>query len=47
MMTVVPIYLALADVTLRHPRSRPVLIAVSAGWMGFLATLMATGQFVA
>ena len=47
MMTVVPIYLALADVTRRHPRSRPVLIAVSAGWMGFLATLMATGQFVA
>ena len=46
-MTVVPIYLALADVTRRHPRSRPVLIAVSAGWMGFLATLMATGQFVA
>lgn len=46
-MTVVPIYLALADVTRRNPRSRPVLIAVSAGWMGFLATLMATGQFVA
>jgi hypothetical protein len=46
-MTVVPIYLALADVTRRHPQSRTVLIAVSAGWMGFLATLMATGQFVA
>jgi len=46
-MTVVPIYLALADVTQRHPQSRTVLIAVSAAWMGFLATLMATGQFVA
>ncbi|MGD1052364.1 MAG: hypothetical protein ABR950_00905 [Candidatus Dormibacteria bacterium] len=46
-MSVVPIYLALADVTRGHPRSRSVLIAVSAGWMGFLATLMATGQFVA
>jgi len=46
-MTVVPIYLALADITRRHPRSRPVLIAVSAGWMGFLASVMATGQFVA
>ena len=46
-MTVVPIYLALADITRRHPATRPVLIAVSAGWMGFLATLVATGQFVA
>jgi hypothetical protein len=46
-MAVVPIYLALADVTRNHPRTRPVLIAVSAGWMGFLATLIATGQFVA
>jgi hypothetical protein len=46
-MTVVPIYLALADVTRRHPGARPVVIGVSAGWMGFLATLMATGQFVA
>jgi hypothetical protein len=46
-MTVVPIYLALADATRDHPRIRPWLIAVSAGWMGFLATLAATGQFVA
>ena len=46
-MTVVPIYLALADITRRHPATRPVLIAVSAGWMGFLAILVATGQFVA
>jgi hypothetical protein len=46
-MTVVPIYLVLADITRSHPRARPVLLAVSAGWMGFLATLLATGQFVA
>ncbi|MGP8160889.1 MAG: glycosyltransferase family 39 protein [Candidatus Dormibacteria bacterium] len=46
-MTVVPVYLVLADVTRSHPRARPVLLAVSAGWMGFLATLLATGQFVA
>ena len=46
-MTAVPIYLALADVTRRHPRARPALIAVSAGWMGFIASLAATGQFVA
>jgi hypothetical protein len=46
-MTVVPIYLVLADITRNHPRARPVLLAASAGWMGFLATLLATGQFVA
>jgi hypothetical protein len=46
-MTAVPIYLALADLTRRHPRARPVLIAASAGWMGFIASLAATGQFVA
>jgi len=46
-MTVVPIYLALADVTRRRPGIRPVLIAVSAAWMGMVATLAATGQFVA
>ena len=42
-MTVVPIYLALADVTHRRPGIRPVLIAVSAAWMGMVATLAATG----
>jgi hypothetical protein len=46
-MTVVPIYLALADITRDRPRARSVILAVSAGWMGFLATLLASGQFVA
>jgi hypothetical protein len=46
-MTAVPLYLAGADLTRRHPRARPVVVAVSAGWMGFLCTLAATGQFVA
>ena len=46
-MTVVPFYLVLADLTRRHPRARPVLLGVSAGWMGFIASLVATGQFVA
>ncbi|HXZ99862.1 MAG TPA: hypothetical protein VEK76_05880 [Candidatus Binatia bacterium] len=46
-MTAVPIYLLLADLTRRHPGSRPVIVVISAGWMGFIATLAATGQFVA
>lgn len=46
-MTAVPIYLLAADLTRGHPRARPVVIAASAGWMGFICTLVATGQFVA
>jgi len=46
-MTVIPIYLALADASRRRPGIRPVLIGVSAAWMGMVATLAATGQFVA
>ncbi len=47
MMTVAPFYLLLADLTRGRPRVRSVMLAASAGWMGFIAMLVATGQFVA
>jgi hypothetical protein len=46
-MTVVPLYLVAVDLTRRHPRVRPVVLAASAGWMGFVATVAATGHFMA
>jgi hypothetical protein len=47
MMTAAPIYVASAEMTRRHPAARPVWLAISAGWMGFVCALAATGQFVA
>ncbi len=47
MMTAAPIYLAFVEMTRRRPGVRPVWLAVSAGWMGLVCSLAATGQFVA
>jgi hypothetical protein len=47
MMTAAPVYLAFVEVTRRRPGVRPLWVGVSAGWMGFLCALAATGHFVA
>jgi hypothetical protein len=47
LMAMVPVYLAGALLTRGRPQLRTAVLVVSAGWMGFVATLFGLGVFVA
>jgi hypothetical protein len=44
-MTMVPIYIYLANITQRRPQLRLPILIVSCGWMAFVASMLGTGRY--